>query len=72
LLDALDLATNVQNCLGDSDTLSCYMVPVSVAFVAIPFLSGGGMESRAARAASQVDWIEYADEATLVLQRNIG
>jgi hypothetical protein len=40
------------------------MAPVSVAFVAIPFLSGGGMESRAARAASEADWIEYADEAT--------
>jgi hypothetical protein len=51
LLDVLDLATNVQGCLGDSDTLSCYMVPVSAAFVAIPFLSGGGMESRAAKAA---------------------
>jgi RHS repeat-associated protein len=50
LLDALDLANNVQNCLGDSDTLSCYMVPVSVAFVAVPFLSGGGMEGQAARA----------------------
>ena len=70
LLDVLDLANNIQNCLGDSDTLSCYMMPVSVAFVAIPFLSGGGMESRAARAASQVDWIEYADEATLVIPDN--
>jgi hypothetical protein len=65
----LDLANNVQNCLGDSDTLSCYMVPVSVAFVAVPFLSGGGMEGRAARAASH-DWIEYADEATLVIPDN--
>jgi hypothetical protein len=27
------------------------MAPVSVAFVAVPFLSGGGMESRAAKAA---------------------
>jgi hypothetical protein len=46
------------------------MAPVSVAFVAVPFLSAGGMESRAAKAASQVDWIEYADEATLVIPDN--
>ena len=70
LLDVLDLANNVQNCLGDLDLLSCYMVPVSVAFVAVPFLSGGGMESRAARTASQADWMVYADEATLVIPDN--
>jgi hypothetical protein len=29
LLDAFDLLSNAGKCLGDSDALSCYVVPVS-------------------------------------------
>jgi hypothetical protein len=42
LLDAADLAGNIQNCLGDSDALACYMTPVSAAAIAIPGATGTG------------------------------
>jgi hypothetical protein len=51
LLDAADLAGNIQNCLGDSDALACYMAPVSAVFLAVPFASGGGLADNFVRAA---------------------
>jgi hypothetical protein len=55
LLDVLDLANNVQNCLGDSDTLSCYMLPVDALFLAVPLATGSGAlkAARAARGAEE-------------------
>jgi hypothetical protein len=40
LWDAYDLAVDPQSCLGDSDSLACYMVPVDAIFLAAPFVSG--------------------------------
>jgi hypothetical protein len=42
LWDAYDLASDVQNCLGDSDSLACYMVPFDAFFLAMPIVSGIG------------------------------
>lgn len=36
------LANDVGNCLGDTDALSCYIVPVSAVFLAVPFATEGG------------------------------
>jgi hypothetical protein len=51
LWDVVDLAGNVQNCLGDSDALSCYMAPVSAVFLALPFATAGGLGDDAVKAA---------------------
>jgi SAM-dependent methyltransferase len=72
LLDVLDLANNIQNCLSDSDTLSCYMVPVSVAFVALPFLSGGGAIEPAAKRRILVAGENGSFEYSLKLREALG
>ncbi len=54
LWDVVDLGIDLSNCLGDSDTLSCYMLPVDVMATALPFASAG-MADNAFRAARGVD-----------------
>lgn len=54
LWDAVDLATDVQNCLGDSDALSCYMLPVDIVSMAAPFVTGASTAVKAARSANNV------------------
>ncbi len=42
LWDIADLGIDLSNCLGDTDTLSCYMLPVDAAAVVVPFVPGAG------------------------------
>ncbi len=51
LWDVVDLGIDLSNCLGDSDTLSCYMLPVDAAAVVVPFATGAGAADDALRAA---------------------
>lgn len=36
----VDLASDASACFGDNDALACYMVPLDVAFLALPFVPG--------------------------------
>ncbi len=40
LWDTLDLAVDVKQCLGEADSLSCYMIAADVAFLVLPFVPG--------------------------------
>jgi hypothetical protein len=45
LWDVVDLGANLRNCLGDTDSLSCYMVPVAAAGVVGPGLTMGPVDN---------------------------
>ena len=40
LWDVVDTAVDLRDCLATSDSLSCYMLPADVAFLALPFVPG--------------------------------
>lgn len=46
VFDALALASDAGSCLGDSDALSCYMLPLDAVFLAVPFATKGGASPR--------------------------
>lgn len=54
LWDAVDLAVDAQNCLGDSDALSCYMLPLNAGFFLVSGLTGGGFADNIVRQADGV------------------
>jgi hypothetical protein len=53
LWDVVDLATDALNCLGDSDTLACYMLVPDALALALPFVPGFG--DNAIKAARRVE-----------------
>ncbi|MBN1993313.1 MAG: hypothetical protein JW953_11490, partial [Anaerolineae bacterium] len=54
LWDIYELNSDLQSCLGGFDRLSCYMLPVSAGFLALPFATGGGSLDNIVRQADGV------------------
>jgi hypothetical protein len=65
LWDVFDLAADALNCLGDSDTLACYMLVPDALALALPFVPG--VVDNALKATKHADMVWYADEATVVV-----
>jgi RHS repeat-associated protein len=64
LWDAVDLYSDLRDCLGDSDSMACYMAAGSAVALALPLLEGpsNNVARRAAKAADVGDVAEVADD----------
>ena len=60
LWDAVDLGANLRNCLGDTDSLSCYMVPVAAAVMVVPGLTTGPVDNAVKSIVLHSDEIQIA------------
>jgi len=62
--DAVDLYSDVRDCLGDSDSMACAMLPIDALAVVALFAEGpsNNVARRAAKAADAGDAAKYADE----------
>jgi RHS repeat-associated protein len=58
--DAIDLYTDLRDCLGDSDSMACYMAAAGVGFILMGALEGpsNNVAREAARAADALDDVE--------------
>jgi RHS repeat-associated protein/uncharacterized repeat protein (TIGR01451 family) len=70
LWDVVDLAVDALNCLGDSDTLACYMLVPDALALALPFVPG--VVDNALKATKHADMVWYADEAAMAVRHTDG